>query len=324
MQALICKNWGTPKDLVWEETPEPKLKPYKVLIQIEATGLNFPDLLLMAGQYQAKPDFPFIPGGEVAGKIIAVGEKVKNFEVGQRVAAYCGIGGLADVVAVAANKVVAIPDSMTAEEGAALIVAYGTAHLGLIHRVNLQKDEKILIHGAAGGVALAAVDIAQYLGAEIYATASTEEKLNLAKEYGAKHLINYKDENFSKIIKKQTSDRGIDVIFDPVGGEVLEKSLRVLAWEGRLLVIGFTSGKIAQAPSNLLLLKNASLVGLFWNKYPKMNPELFENSLKELVSWFEQGFIKPRVHQVFDKKDIIQAYNLFHTRKVMGKLVVKM
>ena len=128
----------------------------------------------------------------------------------------------------------------------------------------------------------------------------------------------------SKIIKKQTSDRGIDVIFDPVGGEVLEKSLRVLAWEGRLLVIGFTSGKIAQAPSNLLLLKNASLVGLFWNKYPKINPELFENSLKELVSWFEQGFIKPRVHQVFDKKDIIQAYNLFHTRKVMGKLVVKM
>jgi len=323
MKAVLCKKWGTPEDLIIEDVKSPKIKANEVLIEVKAVGLNFPDILLVAGKYQAKPPFPFIPGGEVSGTIKAVGKSVKHLQKGMRVAALCQIGGMAEQLAVNAAQVLPIPDEMDFETAAAFMVVYGTSHVGLLHRAKLKKEETLLVHGAAGGVGLAAIEIAKKIGAKVIATASTEEKLAVAKEKGADFLINYQEKDFVLKVKEITNNKGCDVIYDPVGGDVADKSLKVIAWEGRHLVIGFAQGRIQEVPANILLLKNASLVGLFWGKYADRNPPVLINSLIKMIKWFEEGIIKPHVYKTFALEEYVEALNTIAQRKVIGKVVVK-
>ncbi len=322
MKAVLCKQWGTPNDLVLEDFPSPSITDNDVLISIKAVGLNFPDVLMIAGKYQAKPPFPFIPCGEIAGVVKAVGKNVKHLKEGMRVAAMCGTGGLAEEVAIPAMAVLPIPDTMDFATASAFMVVYGTSHVGLLHRAKLQKGETLLVHGAGGGVGLAAIDIARHIGANIIATASSKEKLDKAKEYGATHLINYIEEDFVERVKEITNKKGADVIYDPVGGDVFDKSLKIIAWEGRLLVVGFASGRIPEAPANMLLLKNASLVGLFWGNYMQKNPAVIMNSLLELMNWYKEGYIKPYVSKTFPLDKSADALNLLADRKAIGKIVV--
>ncbi|TAF63782.1 MAG: NADPH:quinone oxidoreductase family protein [Cytophagales bacterium] len=323
MKAILCKKWGTPDDLVLEEISSPTPKDHEVLISVKATGLNFPDVLMIAGKYQAKPPFPFIPCGEVSGIIKAVGKNITHLKEGMRVAALCGVGGLAEEVCVAATNVLPIPDDIDFNTAAAFMVVYGTAHVGLKHRAQLKKGETLLVHGAGGGVGLAAIDIGKHMGAKIVATASSAEKLAMAQKYGADTLINYIEEDFVEKVKIATNDKGADVIFDPVGGDVFDKSLKILNWEGRLLIVGFAGGRIPEAPANLLLLKNASLVGLFWGNYAVKNPTILVGSLVELLKLMQEGHLKPLVSQVFPLEKSAEALKIIENRQAIGKIVVE-
>ncbi|WP_026998914.1 NADPH:quinone oxidoreductase family protein [Eisenibacter elegans] len=322
MKAFLCKQWGTPDDLVLEDISAPEPKPGEVRVAIKAVGINYPDVLMIAGKYQAKPPFPFIPCGEVAGVVEAVGEGVTHLKPGARVIALCETGGLAELVCTPAMMALPIPDSMSFEEAAAFTIVYGTAHVALKHRGNIKAKDTLLVHGAGGGVGLAAIDIARHLGATVIATASTAEKLAAAKEKGAAHLINYVETDFVEQTKAITQGRGVDLVFDPVGGDVFDKSLKVIAWEGRLLVIGFAGGRIPEVPTNLLLLKNAAAVGVFWGAYSKRNPQVLLGSLMELLQWYQQGHIKPHVSQALPLAQAPEALKVLANRQAIGKVVV--
>jgi NADPH:quinone reductase len=322
MRAVLCKQWGTPEDLVLEDFPAPVVGDNDVSIQIKAAGINFPDVLMIAGKYQAKPPFPFIPCGEVSGIIKEVGKNIKHLKVGTRVAALCQNGGLAEEVVVPGMSALPIPDEMDFNTAAGFMMTYGTSHVALDHRANLKKGEVLLVHGAGGGVGLAAVEIAKHMGAEIIATASTAEKLKVAQEKGATHLINYTTEDFVERVKEITKGKGANVIYDPVGGDVFDKSLRCIAWEGRLLVIGFAGGRIPEAPANLILLKNCSLVGVFWGNYAMKNPQLLFGSLMTMVNWYKEGYIKPYISQTFPLEKSAEALNVVANRQAIGKVVV--
>jgi len=322
MKAVLCKQWGTPQDLVLEDFPAPTPQDNEVLIEVKATSVNFPDVLMIAGKYQAKPPFPFIPCGEVGGVIKAVGAQVKHLKVGQRVAALTGIGGMAEEVAVNAMAVVPIPDAMDFATAAAFMVVYGTSHVGLVHRAKLQKGETLLVHGAGGGVGLSAVEIGHHLGAKVIATASSAEKLEAARQKGADFLINYEEEDFVEKVKEYTQGKGADVIYDPVGGDVFDKSMKCIAWEGRLLVVGFAGGRIPQLSTNLVLLKGCSLVGLFWGNYMSKNPAVLVQSMMELFKWYGEGHIKPLVSKNYPLEQYAQAMTDLLERKAIGKIVV--
>ena len=320
MRAVLCKKWGKPEDLVLEDVAPPTLSPGQVRIGIRACGINFADTLMIAGHYQVKPPFPFSPGLEVAGDILEVGEGVTHLNVGDRVAALPGYGGFAEQVV--AETVLRIPDMMDYVSAAAFSVAYGTSHVALAHRANLQAGEVLLVHGAAGGVGLTAVEIGKLLGATVIATASTPEKLALVAEYGADHLINYKEEDFRTRVKEITGGKGADVIYDPVGGKVFEQSLRCINWEGRLLVIGFASGRIPKAATNYILVKNCSVVGVHWGAYLQRNPKVLQSSLATLFGWYAEGKLKPLVSQTYPLEEAEKALYSLIKRKSRGKVVL--
>lgn len=323
MKAIICDHWGLPDELIVGELPSPAIRPGAVRLKIKACSINYADTLMVQGLYQEKPPFPFSPGMEAAGIIEEVGDGITHLFPGDRVMALCGHGGLAEEAVVEAGVVVPIPDEMPFIEAAAFSVAYGTSHIALAHRGQLQKGETVLVHGAAGGVGLTAVELSKLLGATVIATASTAEKLELAQAYGADHIINYTAENFVERVKEITSNKGADVIFDPVGGDVFDQSLRCIAWEGRLLIIGFASGRIPKMPANRALLKNCSAVGVFWGAYSHRKPAVLVRSLNQLLDWYKEGQLKPHVTDLFSLEESPAAMNRLLGRQAKGKVVVE-
>ncbi|MGZ5078584.1 MAG: NADPH:quinone oxidoreductase family protein [Usitatibacter sp.] len=294
-----------------------------VKIAVHAAGLNFPDTLIVAGKYQVKPPLPFSPGMECAGVVMQVGEGVSEVKVGDRVMASPGLGAMAEEVVAPAAGTFRIPDGMSFEQAAGFPVTYGTAYYALVDRARLKSGEVLMVHGAAGGVGSSAVQVGKILGATVIATAGSEAKLEVARGYGADHTINYSSESIKDRARALTRDRGADVIFDPVGGDVFDESLRCIAPEGRLVVIGFASGRIPSAPANLLLLKDASLVGVFWGGFAKRDPARNRANFEAMFRWFEAGKLRPPVPQVFPLEAVPQAMNALLSRQATGKLVIR-
>lgn len=322
MKAIICDEWGKPEALKLAERPSPAIEPGKVRIGIHACGVNFADTLIIQGLYQEKPPFPFSPGMEVAGEILELGAGVTHLRVGDRVAAITGHGGYAEEVVIDAQTVLPIPLMMDFATAAGFAITYGTSHIALARRAQLQAGEVLLVHGAAGGVGLTAVEIGKRLGATVIATASTPEKLALAQQYGADYLINYRQEKFRDRVKEITNGKGANVIYDPVGGDVFDESLRCIAWEGRLLVIGFADGRIPQLPVNLALVKNMSVVGVYWGGYSVRQPRVITDSLRTLLAWYAEGKIKPHISQTYPLADAPTALNSLINRQSTGKVVL--
>ncbi len=322
MKAVLCKAFGPAETLVLEEIASPELKKTEVLIDVHAAGVNFPDTLIIEGKYQFKPPFPFSPGGEAAGVVSAVGEKVSHLQVGDRVMALTGWGSFAEQVAVPGYNVMPIPSEMDFNSAAAFGMTYGTSMHALKQRANLQPGETLLVLGASGGVGLAAVEIGKALGARVIAAASSAEKLAVAKAAGADELINYSESNLKEEIKRLTNGQGADVIYDPVGGDFTEPAFRTIAWRGRYLVVGFASGPIHSLPLNLPLLKGASVVGVFWGDFAKKEPKANAAMMMELAQWYGLGKIKPIIDRTMPMADLKAAYAHMGSRGVMGKLVM--
>jgi len=322
MKAVLCKAFGPAETLVLEEVASPEPKKNEVLLQVHAAGVNFPDTLIIEGKYQFKPPFPFSPGGEAAGVVGAVGEKVSHVKPGDRVMALTGWGSFAEEVAVPGYSVMPIPDGMDFASAAAFGMTYGTSMHALKQRANLQPGETLLVLGASGGVGLAAVEIGKAMGAKVIAAASSEAKLEVAKAAGADVLINYSEGSLKDKLKEITGGQGVDVIYDPVGGDLFEEAFRSIAWNGRMLVVGFASGTIPSLPANLTLLKGASLVGVFWGSFAQRQPQDNAANFQQLFAWFAEGKIKPLVSQTYPLEKAADAINHLGQRKAVGKVVV--
>lgn len=323
MKAVLCKSFGPADTLVVEEISSPEINKNEVLLDVHAAGINFPDTLIIEGKYQFKPPFPFSPGGEAAGVISAVGEEVMNLKVGDRIMALTGWGSCAEQVAVPAYKVLSMPDSMDFATAAAFSMTYGTAIHALKQRGALQEGETLLVLGASGGVGLAAVEIGKAMGARVIAAASTAEKLEVARQAGADELINYQTDDVRERLKILTQGLGVDVIIDPVGGDLFETVFRSIAWNGRMLVIGFASGTIPSLPANLPLLKGAAVLGVFWGAFVQRQPQDNVDNFQQLFAWYAQGKLKPLVSQTFPLAETAYAINVLAARKAVGKLVIK-
>jgi NADPH2:quinone reductase len=321
MKAVLCKAFGPPESLAIEEV-EP-LKPGKgqVVIRVKACGVNFPDTLIIQGKYQTKPPFPFIPGSEVAGIIKEVGEG-DSFKVGTRVMAYVGMGGFAEEIVADASQIIPMPRALDFITASAFLLTYGTSYHALKDRAQLQPGETLLVLGAAGGVGLAAVEIGKVMGARVIAAASSDEKLEVCKQHGADEVINYSTEDLRERVKQLTGGRGVDVAFDPLGGDYSEPVLRSMAWGGRFLVIGFASGDIPRIPLNLPLLKVCSIVGVFWGAFMERNPKHGQENIHELITWINEGRLKPHVSATYPLEHVADALNDLMERKVTGKAVL--
>lgn len=324
MRAVLCKEWGGPEKLVIEDVPRPALREGAVRVAVHAVGVNFADLLVIAGQYQEKPAFPFTPGAEAAGLVSEVGAGVSTLKPGDRVMALTGLGAFAEEAVVDAARVLPIPDSMGFESAAAFPVAYGTSHGALEWRARLQAGEWLLVLGAAGGVGLAAVEIGKAMGARVIACAGGAEKLAVAQQHGADHVIDYSREDIRELVKAITGGHGADVVYDPVGGDAFDAALRSIAWGGRYVVIGFAAGRIPQIPANIVLVKNIDVIGFYWGSYQAHNPDLLFGSLKQLLQWAEQGKLKPHISHRFDLSEAAEALESLRRRKSAGKLVLTM
>ncbi|MEM7223511.1 MAG: NADPH:quinone oxidoreductase family protein [Pseudomonadota bacterium] len=323
-RAILCRDWGGPETLEMAEIAWPTPGPGQVTVALEAVGVNFADSLIIAGKYQEKPDLPFSPGLEGAGVIHAVGDGVSRVKPGDRVMALFDHGGFAEAALAREGDVHLLPDGIDAVTAAGLPITYGTAHGALVWRANLQPGETLLVHGAAGGVGLAAVEVGKALGATVIATAGGADKLAIAAEHGADHLIDYREEDIRERVKALTEGRGADVVFDPVGGPVFQASLRAVAWGARLVVIGFAAGQVTQIPANILLVKNISAIGLYWGSYRKHAPELVAAQFRELFDWTLAGKLKPHVSHRLDLAQAAEAITLLTERRSTGKVVLTM
>jgi len=323
MRAVLVKEWGDPSSLSIERIETKVPGPGEALVAIHACGVNFADTLMIAGKYQIRPEFPFSPGLEIAGVVTQVGKGVTHLRPGTRVLGICDYGGYAEEVTVNASMLFPIPDEMDYVKAAAFPVAYGTSHLALEHRANLQPGEVLLVLGASGGVGLTAVEIGKRMGATIIAAASTKEKLKLTQKYGADYIINYTEENLRERVKKITGGRGADVIFDPVGGDIFDEAVRAINWEGRYLVIGFAAGRIPELAINLALVKNFSLVGVYWGAYAAKDPQVLAGSLEKLLGWYKHGALNPHISKTFSLENTADALNTLMNRKSTGKVVIK-
>jgi NADPH:quinone reductase len=323
MKAVLCREYGSPDLLVVEEVPSPPLAANQVRVRVRACGVNFPDVLMVAGKYQLQPPMPFSPGAEFAGEIIAVGENCRNSTVGQRVLAVTGFGGMAEEASVAESSVVTIPADLDPEVAAAFLLAYGTSWHALRQRAAIVPGETLLVLGAAGGVGLAAVQIGKLLGARVIAAAGTAEKLQLARANGADEIVNYSESRLKDAVRELTSGRGADVIFDPVGGDLFDDCLRAVAWRGRILIVGFASGSIQSIPANLPLLKGSALLGVFWGEFTKREPELHRQNTAELLAALQQGKLEPHIGAVFPLERAADALQMLAERRATGKVVVR-
>lgn len=323
MKAIQCVQWGTPDQLRLVELADPAPGAGEVRVRVRAAGVNFPDALIVQKKYQVQPPLPFVPGTEVAGEIDAVGDGVTDLKVGQRVAGYVGLGGFAERVCVDARRTVPLPSGVDDAVAAGFTLTYATAQHALIHRARLNAGETLLVLGAAGGVGLAAVELGKLAGARVIAAASTDEKLAACRAAGADVLVNYSSLELREAVKACTSGKGVDVVYDPVGGAYTEPALRSIAWGGRLLVIGFANGEIPRIPANLLLLKEVAAIGVFWGEFARRDPQGNRRMIGELMTWLAQGTLKPTVSKVYPLADAPQALaDLLH-RRAVGKLVIR-
>ena len=323
MKAVLCHEYGPPESLSIGELPTPTPSADEALIEIYASGVNFPDVLMVAGKYQSQPPRPFAPGLEVAGVVRAVGANISDLHSGERVMASTGSGGFAEYAVVRRRAIRPIPASMDLVTASAMSVTYGTSYHALKQRADLQPGETLLVTGAAGGVGLAAVELGKAMGARVIAAASNATKLDAARASGADELIDYSNGEIREQLKSLTDGKGVDVIYDPVGGPLFDQLVRSLAWNGRLLIVGFVGGDIPKIPANLLLLKGAQAVGVFYGAFSARNPALDEQNFREMFAWHAAGKIKPLVSQVFAMKDYAAALNALAHREVIGKVVVR-
>ncbi len=322
MHAWLCETPTGVDALTWKELPTPQPGPGEVLVEIKAASLNFPDLLIVQNKYQMKPALPFVPGSEYAGVVQAVGDGVAHLQVGQAVACMPGTGGFGTHAIAPAALCMPLPAGFPMVDAAAFILVYGTSHHALIDRAQLKAGETVLVLGAAGGVGTSAIQIAKAVGARVIAAASTDEKCALCRAIGADATINYTTENLREAIKAATNGKGPDVVYDPVGGDFAEPAFRSIAWRGRYLVVGFASGPIPALPLNLMLLKGASLVGVFWGDFAKREAKANSAALAELAQWYAQGKVKPVIDSTVPMTDLKAAYAHMGSRGVKGKLVM--
>jgi NADPH:quinone reductase len=322
MKAVLCKAYGPPESLVVEELESPSPGPGEAVVAVRAASVNFPDVLIIQNKYQVKPPLPFSPGSEVAGVVKATGEGVNGFKPGDPVMAFTTYGGFAEEVKTDARKLLPLPTGMTFAQAAAFGLTYATSDFGLRDRGDLKAGETLLVLGAAGGVGIAAIEIGKALGARVIACASTDEKLAVCREHGADDTINYATEDLRERIKQLTDGKGVDVVYDPVGGPYTEAALRSLAWRGRLLVVGFAAGEIPKIPLNLTLLKGCSIVGVYWGEFTRREPQRFAAAMRQLGEWFVEGKIKPHISATFPLERAADALTLMADRKVTGKVVL--
>lgn len=323
MRAILCKSHGPAENLILEEIDDLTPAADEAIVEVYSAALNFPDGLQIQGKYQYQPEMPFSPGSEVGGVIQAVGSDLVGFSVGDRVMATPGIGGLAEQVRVKAEGLRKIPDSMDFKSAASFAMVYTTSYHALKQRANLQPGETLLVLGASGGVGLAAVELGKLMGARVIAAASSDEKLEFVKAAGPDELLNYGDGELKEKVNALTNGRGADVIYDPVGGDLFDQSCRCIAWNGRLLVVGFASGRIPEYKANLALLKGSSMVGVFLGRFRKEEPAEYEKNFAELFALYEQGKLKPIVTESFPFEEYVAAFNVFTERKVMGKVTLE-
>lgn len=323
MKAVLCKAWGPPESLTLEEVRDPVCGPGQVRIGIHAVGINFPDCLMIEGKYQFKPEFPFSPGGELSGEILELGEGVEGWQVGDRVMAGGGHGGLAEQIVLDARSLRRIPEGMDMTTAAAWSTTYGTSYHALKQRADLRPGETLLVLGAAGGVGLAAVELGKAMGARVLAAASTEAKRQAALDAGADEVIDYSDGELKEKVKALTDGKGADVIYDPVGGPLFDQCMRCINWKGRILVVGFVGGDIPKVPINLILLKGCQLVGVFYGSFTSREPEANAENWRELGEMFADGRIAPRVNRTFPLEEYAAALRCLSEREAIGKVVVR-
>ncbi len=324
MRALLCRELGPADRLALVDLPDPEPGAGEVVVDVHAAGLNFLDTLVIEGKYQAKPELPFVPGGEAAGIIAAVGDGVTGFAPGSRVMALGQFGAFAEKWAVPAAAVLPMPDGMDFETAAGFGLTYGTSYYALKQRGELQPGETLLVLGAAGGVGSAAVQIGKAMGARVIAAASTDDKLGVAAACGADDAINYTRDDLRIRVKELTGGRGVDVVYDPVGGDLTEAALRSLAWNGRLLVIGFASGVIPKLAANLALLKGASVVGVFWGNWIMRDPGASASNFADLFAMASEGKLRPVVTDVFPIEAYVRAFGALTGRTATGKVVFRL
>ena len=322
MRAVLCKHHGPPESLVVESVPNLVAGPGQVVVAVQACGVNFPDTLIIQGTYQFKPELPFSPGGEVAGVVQSIGTGVTSCAVGDRVIATNTWGGYAEEMLADAARLIPMPAGMDFKTAAAFVLTYGTSQHALKDRAQLQPGETLLVLGAAGGVGLAAVELGKAMGARVIAAASSDDKLALCSAHGADATINYARDDLRSRIKELTGGRGVDVVYDPVGGDYSEPALRGMAWNGRFLVVGFAAGRIPSVPLNLALLKGCAIVGVFWGAFTRNEPQRNAANLVELMGLFADGKLKPHVSAVYPLERAADALNDLLQRRVQGKAVL--
>lgn len=322
MKAILCKHYGPPELLVIEELPSPQPGPAEVVVTVKAASVNFPDVLIIQNKYQFKPPLPFSPGSELAGVVKEVGSGVSGWKPGDRVIAFTTYGAFAEEVKTEAARLLPLPAGMDFVHGAAFLLTYATSEHALRDRGALKAGESLLVLGAAGGVGLAAIEIGKALGARVIAAASSEEKLRVCREHGADATINYGSEDLRKRVQVLTEGRGVDVVYDPVGGAYTEAAFRSLAWRGRLLVVGFAAGEIPKLPLNLPLLKGAAAVGVFWGDFARREPQAFAESVRQLARWYGEGKLRPHVSQTLPLEKAAEALKLLASREAKGKIVL--
>lgn len=322
MRALLCESHGPAETLVVRDLPAPQPGPGEVVVAVRAAALNFFDTLIIQDRYQTRPALPFSPSAECAGTIAALGEGVTGWRVGERVAAWLGFGAAREQVVVPADALLRVPDALDDAQAASLFVTYGTAMHGLIQRAGLKGGETLAILGAAGGAGLAAVEIGALLGAHVIACASSPEKLALASEHGAQEELDYTSEDVKAGLRRLTGGRGVDVLYDTVGGALAEPALRAMAWEGRYLVVGFAGGAIPKIPLNLLLLKGCDLRGVFWGDFVRREPAAHRRNMERLLDWAAGGHIRAHVHARIPLERWTEGFALIGDRRALGKIVL--
>ena len=324
MKAYVCREFGPVESHKVEEIADPRAEAGQVVVDVKAAGVSFPDVLIVQGKYQFQPPFPFSPGGEIAGIISEVGEGVVDWKVGDRVIAMTGNGGIAEKVVAFEMTLMPLPETMDFKDGAAFPLNYGTTYHALKQRGQLQTGETLLVTGAGGGVGTTAIEIGKAMGARVIAAASTDEKLEIAKNLGADEVINYSDGELKEKVKTLTDGLGADVIYDPIGGDIFMQCMRCINWKGRVLVIGFASGPIPEVPTNLALLKGCSIVGVFWGRFTGAEPEENSQNFDELFALHAEGKLKPQITKSYSLDDAAEAISSLENRKATGKVVIEM
>jgi NADPH2:quinone reductase len=323
MKAVLCKSFGGPDTLVLEDVPEPRPGPGEALVRVSATGLNFFDTLIIENKYQLKPPLPFSPGAEFCGIVEALGPEAGGLEIGERVLGSIGHGACRELVTAPAKRLTRVPDGVSDEQAAGLTITYGTSLHALKDRAQIKPGETLAVLGAAGGVGLAAVEIGRLMGARVIACASSDDKLAIAREHGAELTLNYASESLREGLRRLTDGKGVDVLYDPVGGELADPALRSMAWKGRYLVIGFAGGEIPKLPLNLVLLKGCDVVGVFWGSFAEREPEAHAANMAWLLEQVAAGRLSARVHAVYPLAQTPAAIGVLARREATGKVLVR-